>query len=356
MPIDRPVRNTAFLGKLDWTLTPSNKLALSYNFDHSKNTNQTFDVATYGNSANGTEGPSKIQVLNFNLFSAVTPTMVNEAHFTYGRESRPRSAAESNIPADTAMGFATTFRFGNPFFLQPERRRAVLAHAPARHLLHRQGRAHRQVRRRVAAQPQLAGLPRLLHRAATSSTRVTGFLRYASPAALGGGFGPSTVGCSNGALRHGARDLPRRHDGDRRPAPPLPAGRRAHRPGDRRRGLLRHQATKTSRSSRRTPGRCAPTSPQLRPALGGANLPRPRRAARRDGLRHLPQRPALPFGRHAPEPEEDVPAARRLRVGHRRAAASPSCAPATASTSRARTCSRRSARSRPTASSSRPSS
>lgn len=119
LPIDRAVRNTAFLGKLDFELNSSNKLSASYNFDHSKNTNQTFDVPTYGVSANGIEGPSKINVVNVNLYTTISPTMVNEGHFTYSREERPRSAVESNIPADTAMGFGTTFRFGNPFFLQP---------------------------------------------------------------------------------------------------------------------------------------------------------------------------------------------------------------------------------------------
>ena len=119
LPIDRAVRNTAFLGKIDWDVNDSNKLSASYNFDFSKNTNQTFDVPTYGVSANGTEGPSKINVVNMNLYTTFSPTVVNEAHFTYSREDRPRSANESNIPADTAMGFGTTFRFGNPFFLQP---------------------------------------------------------------------------------------------------------------------------------------------------------------------------------------------------------------------------------------------
>ncbi|HEY0385999.1 MAG TPA: carboxypeptidase regulatory-like domain-containing protein, partial [Pyrinomonadaceae bacterium] len=52
LPVERPIRNSALLGKLDWNLTPANKLAISYNYDYSKNTNQTFDVATYGNSAN----------------------------------------------------------------------------------------------------------------------------------------------------------------------------------------------------------------------------------------------------------------------------------------------------------------
>ncbi|HEX6622615.1 MAG TPA: hypothetical protein VF064_02800, partial [Pyrinomonadaceae bacterium] len=198
LPIERPVRNTAFLGKLDWTLTPSNKLALSYNFDHSKNTNQTFDVETYGTSANGTEGPSKIQVLNFNLFSAVTPTMVNEAHFTYGRESRPRSATDSNIPADTAMGFATTFRFGNPFFLQPgvdelfwrTHLRDTFSIVKGGHTVKFGGEWLHSLNSQVF---------RGFFTGRYIFDSVTGFLRYASPAAAGG-FGPSTVGCSNGTF------------------------------------------------------------------------------------------------------------------------------------------------------------
>src|SRR5262249_1911213 len=111
LPVEHPIRNYAFLFKTDVNLTTNNQLGISYNFDYSKNTNQTFDVATYGNSANEIEGPSKINNLNINLFSPVSPTMVNEALFSYPRELPPRAAVTSNVPADTAMGFATTFRF-----------------------------------------------------------------------------------------------------------------------------------------------------------------------------------------------------------------------------------------------------
>ena len=60
VPVPHKIKNYAFLGKADWDINSSNKLAISYNFDYSKNTNQTFDVDSYGNSANGIEGPSKI--------------------------------------------------------------------------------------------------------------------------------------------------------------------------------------------------------------------------------------------------------------------------------------------------------
>ena len=53
---------------------------------------------------------------------------------------------------------------------------------------------------------------------------VTGFLRYASPAAAGG-FGPATVGCSNGTLRDRAGGLPGRHNSQWWPVAALLAGR-----------------------------------------------------------------------------------------------------------------------------------
>src|SRR5258708_38270885 len=118
-PAKHAVNTDALLTKLDWNLGPANNLSVSYNFNYSKNLNQTFDVATYGNSANGIEAPSKISILNVNLFTTVTANRLNEFHLTYSREDRPRSATPSSIPPDTAMGFGTTFRLGNPFFLAP---------------------------------------------------------------------------------------------------------------------------------------------------------------------------------------------------------------------------------------------
>ncbi|HVS73896.1 MAG TPA: carboxypeptidase regulatory-like domain-containing protein [Candidatus Acidoferrales bacterium] len=119
LAVKHPIRNSAALGRFDWNVTPKNQFSASYNFDYSKNTNQTFDVATYGASANGIEGPSNINSINFNLFTALSPIKLNEAHVSFSRENRPRAAVKSSIPADTAMGFVTTFRFGAPFFLEP---------------------------------------------------------------------------------------------------------------------------------------------------------------------------------------------------------------------------------------------
>ena len=117
-PIDHAIDNTAILGKVDAVLNPANHLSASYNFDYSKNDNQTFDVATYGNSANGIEGPSKIGVFNLNLFTTLSSSKFNEFHVTYARELRPRNAIESNVPPDTGMG-NPAFRLATPTSCTP---------------------------------------------------------------------------------------------------------------------------------------------------------------------------------------------------------------------------------------------
>jgi hypothetical protein len=197
-PIKHKINNQAFLGKLDWELNSTNKLGVSYNFDYSKNTNQTFDVATYGNSANGIEGPSKINNVNVNLISTVSPTTVNEAHFSYTREERPRAAVSSNVPADTAMDFVTTFRFGHPFFLNPNIDELLWrTHAKdnfsivsGRHTVKFGGEWIHTLNDQVF---------RGFFEGRYIFDSVTGFLRYASPAGPGG-FGPNTIRCSNGTF------------------------------------------------------------------------------------------------------------------------------------------------------------
>src|SRR5215213_2982104 len=198
LPVLHKINNQAFFAKVDFNLNDANQLAVSYNFDYSKNTNQTFDVSTYGNSANATEGPSKINVIRMNLFTTVSPTKLNEAHFSYGRELRPRSAIDSNVPADTAMGFATTFRFGFPFFLEPgvdellwrTQLKDNFSLITGNHTVKFGGEWLHTLNDQVF---------RGFFTGRYIFDSVTGFLRYASPAAAGG-FGPNTVGCSNGTF------------------------------------------------------------------------------------------------------------------------------------------------------------
>jgi len=195
LPVIHKINNQAVFAKVDFNLNSANQLAISYNFDHSENTNQTFDVNTYGNSANGIEGPSKINVIRANLFTTISPTRLNEAHFSYSRELRPRAAVDSNVPADTAMGFATTFRFGFPFFLEPN----------VDELLWRtQVKDNFSI---VSGNHNIKVGGEWLHTLNDQVFRgfftgrylfdsVTGFLRYSSPAAANG-FGPSVGECFN---------------------------------------------------------------------------------------------------------------------------------------------------------------
>jgi hypothetical protein len=196
LPVEHKINNDALLAKIDWNLTRANNLSASYNFDYSKNRNQTFDVATYGTSANGTEGPSKINILNVNLFSTVTTNKLNELHVTVSREDRPRNANPSLIPADTGIGFSPSFRFGNPFFLQPNVDETVkrfqlkdnFSIVSGRHTIKTGGEWLHTNNTQIF---------RGFFRGRYFFDSVTGFLRYASPAGAGG-FGPNTVACSNG--------------------------------------------------------------------------------------------------------------------------------------------------------------
>jgi len=193
LPINHPIKNYAFLSKVDWDLNSANKLSISYNFDYSKNTNQTFDVPTYGDSANGIEGPSKINVINLNLITTLSANKVNEAHFSYSRELRPRGTIPSNVPADTGIGFAPSFRFGNPFFLQPNVDELLWrTHAKDNFSL-------------IKGNHTIKVGGEWIHTLNDQTFRgfftgrylfdsATGFLRYASPQAAGG-FGPTVLEC-----------------------------------------------------------------------------------------------------------------------------------------------------------------
>jgi outer membrane receptor for ferrienterochelin and colicin len=196
-PIKKPINTSSLLGKLDYKLTEANELAFSYSFLRTKKENETFDVPTYGASANGTEGPGKINAFNANIFTSFSATKLNEFHVTYLREDRPRSATQSNVPADTAMGFATTFRFGNPFFLGPNidelfqrfQVRDNFSIVAGNHTVKTGG---------DWTHSNNAQVFRGFFEGRYIFDSVAGFLHYASPASLGPGFGPNIKGCSNG--------------------------------------------------------------------------------------------------------------------------------------------------------------
>ena len=199
LPVNHLVRNAAIFGRGDYNLSAKNQISASYNFDWSKNSNQTFDVPTYGTTANGIEGPAKIQSFNTNWFSTVSPTKLNEAHFTYSRENRPRGAISPSSVPDTGIGFAPSFRFGQPFFLEPGVDE-VFWHTDLRdnfsvihgaHTIKFGGEwlhsVNTQVFRGFFTGRYLFDSP-------------VGFLHYASPASLGVGFGPTAEECASGVF------------------------------------------------------------------------------------------------------------------------------------------------------------
>ncbi|HET9803091.1 MAG TPA: TonB-dependent receptor, partial [Candidatus Acidoferrum sp.] len=196
-PVDHLVRNGSAFGRVDYNINSKNQVFGSYSYDWSKNTNQTFDVPTYGTTANGIEGPGKIQVANGNWYSTISANKLNEAHFTYSRENRPRNATDKNSVPDTAMGFGTTFRFGQPFFLEPAVDelfwrtdiRDSFSLIKGKHTFKFGGEwihsRNSQVFRGFFAGRYIFD-------------SVTGFLHYASPAAANG-FGPNAGECFDGS-------------------------------------------------------------------------------------------------------------------------------------------------------------
>jgi hypothetical protein len=196
LPVIHEVRNAAIFGRVDYNFNAKNQIFGSYNFDWSKNPNQTFDVPTYGTTANGVEGPSKIQAVSTNWVDTLSNNSLNEAHFTYARELRPRGAINPSSVPDTAMGFSPSFRFGQPFFLEPTIDelfyrtdiRDNFSVARGKHT-YKFGGEWIHSRNDQIFRGFFTG------RYIFSS--VTGFLHYASPASLGNGFGPTTVECDD---------------------------------------------------------------------------------------------------------------------------------------------------------------
>ncbi|WP_263367225.1 TonB-dependent receptor [Edaphobacter bradus] len=198
LPVDHVVHNGAFFGRIDYSINPKNQFFGSYNFDYSRNPNQTFDVATYGTTANGVEGGAHIQTLNFNLTSTLNERHLNEAHVTYGHETRPRSAINGNAVGDTGIGFFPSFRFGQPFFLGPGASETFyhldfkdnFSWIVGKHTLKFGGEylySHNtQIFDGFALGRYIFG-------------DTVGFLHYATAASAGNGFGPNTQSCSDGS-------------------------------------------------------------------------------------------------------------------------------------------------------------
>ncbi len=201
-PVDHVVHNGAFFGRGDYNITPKSLLYVSYNFDYSNNPNQTFDVASYGTTANGTEGPSHVQTLNGNLITTVNEHQLNEAHITYGHETRPRSPIDPNSVPDTGIGFSPSFRFGQPFFLGP---------GASETFYHLDAKDNYSIVRgrhtvKFGAEYLFSHNTQIFDGFALGRYifgSVAGFLHYASPASLGNGYGSGTLTCTDGSFVSG---------------------------------------------------------------------------------------------------------------------------------------------------------
>jgi hypothetical protein len=110
------------LAKADWSLSAKNLATLRYNYTWSEQKNGTFDVDSWGRSANAIEKDSS-HAGTGSLISTVSNSLLNEFRFQYARENRPRPYNGPNITGqsrplpDTAFDFGSSYRFGEPFFI-----------------------------------------------------------------------------------------------------------------------------------------------------------------------------------------------------------------------------------------------
>ena len=314
--------------------TASNNLSASYNFDYSKNDNQTFDVATYGNSANGIEGPSKINVFNLNFFTTLSSSKFNEFHVTYARELRPRNAVDLQRSSRHGHG-RPRLSFRQSVLPAPERRRAALAHADQEQPVDGRGKPHHS---KWAA----SGCTRSTIRSSVaSSTAVTFRLGQRIPALRLAGGGGRVWSQRGGLLErhvgHPSDALPGRQHAHGNAAAALPPGDRKRLSGCR---SARQFAARQRRSGAVRAGPMAgPSEPhaQLRAPLGRSADGRHRRSSH-DGLCGVREQPGVSLGRHDSGSARGVPTALRHRVGRQVEPARRSSARTPACITRATTC------------------
>lgn len=106
------------LGKVDIQLNKDNLLTLRHNFSRAEQVNGTFDVPTWGLSANGRETDKSNSFIG-QLVTNFSSTLLNEFRFQWAKEERPRFYDGPDLP-DTTIGTfdgSISYRFGRPFFL-----------------------------------------------------------------------------------------------------------------------------------------------------------------------------------------------------------------------------------------------
>jgi len=120
--IDRSNDALVALAKLDWQASEANLATIRLNYTKSEQKNGTFDVDSWGRSANANEKDDS-KALTGSLISTVSSSLLNEARFQFARENRPRpyegpliNGQNRPLP-DTAFDFGKNYRFGEPFFI-----------------------------------------------------------------------------------------------------------------------------------------------------------------------------------------------------------------------------------------------
>lgn len=121
-PIDRTNDARVFLAKLDWQASAKHLLTVRYNYTWSEQQNGTFDVDSWGVSANAVEKDYS-HAFTGSAISSLSSTMLNEFRFQWAKEWRPRPydgpliSGQSRPLPDTAFDFGSSYRFGEPFFI-----------------------------------------------------------------------------------------------------------------------------------------------------------------------------------------------------------------------------------------------
>jgi outer membrane receptor for ferrienterochelin and colicin len=110
------------LGKLDWLITQDHLATLRATYTNSKQENGTFDVDSWGRSANSIENDDS-RAVSGTLISTFSNFVLNEFRFQFAKENRPRPYNGPDITGqtrplpDTAFDFGRSYRFGEPFFI-----------------------------------------------------------------------------------------------------------------------------------------------------------------------------------------------------------------------------------------------
>src|SRR3954447_25570570 len=119
-PIDRTNDARVLLAKVDWLASEKNQFTLRYTYTWAEQANGTFDVDSWGRSANAIE-KDKSNAGTGTLISTLSSSLLNELRFQYAREDRPRPYTGPLINGrplpDTAFDFVHSYRFGEPFFI-----------------------------------------------------------------------------------------------------------------------------------------------------------------------------------------------------------------------------------------------